>query len=327
MKYQNKKRYSYGVSLVELMVSMAISLVLMLAIINVYIGSKETYRVREDFSILQELGRQVLETITNSIQMADHWGGLAASSVTVPTMTITGTGSCNNTWTFDLSQPVFGQDGTSAQTGITSIGGCFSANTYQPNSDVLILRYADGEAVPDASVSNPNIYVRSQTELGAEIYKGAITNASIPASEAARNHIFKIEAYYVRTCSDTNCTNNIPGLWRLALNGDQLQSEVLADGIEQIQYTYGIDNDADTVADQFLSAGAISDWSRVVSISIDMVIRAPTQDHSISDTTTYQLAGGAATAGGIDFTPASSAQAFHRKQLRKLIQVRNRVRT
>ena len=325
---KNKFKFCKGVSLVELMVSMAISLILMLAIVNVYVGSKETYRVREDFSILQELGRQILETVTNSIHMADHWGGISATSVTSTTISgLTGAGSCDSTWILNASQPVFGQDGTSAQSGITSIGGCFGANTYEPNTDVLILRYAEGEAIADADVNASNVYVRTETETGAELFTSAITNTSIPSSNAARNHLYKVEAYYVRNCSDNACTNNIPGLWRLTLNGNALQSEVLADGVEQIQYTYGVDTDSDTVADQFLSAGAVSDWSQVVAISLDMVIRAPSQDHSISDTTTYQLAGGAAATGGVDFTPPTSGQAFHRKQLRKLIQIRNRVRT
>ena len=286
------------------MVSMAISLILMLAIVNIYVGSKETYRVREDFSVLQELGRQVLETVTNSIQMADHWGGIDSSAVDTSGVTgLTGSGSCDNAWIVDNSQPIFGQDGTSSQSGITSIGGCFTANTYQPNSDVLILRYAAGASELDATVDgNNNVYVRTEVETGAELLKGGtsgtVSGSAIAISNAARNHLYEVEAYYVRTCSDTSCTNNIPGLWRLTLNGDQLQSEVLADGVEQIQYTYGVDTDSDTVADQFLSAGAVSDWSQVVTITLDMLIRAPSEDHSVSDTTTYQLAGGASANRG-----------------------------
>jgi type IV pilus assembly protein PilW len=333
MKFRQKKQFIYGVSLVELMVSMAISLVLMLAIVNVYVGSKETYKVRGDFNILQELGRQILETVTTSVQMADHWGGITADSVTTPTISgLTGSGSCDSNWILDVSQPVFGEDGASAQSGISSIGGCFGANTYQPNTDVLILRFADGAAVSDSSViATPNVYVRSEVETGAVLLKGgasnAITNTNISVSDAARNHLYNIEAYYVRNCSDSACTNDIPGLWRLTLNGGVLQSEVLADGVEQIQYTYGVDTDSDTVADQFLSASSVSDWSQIVSVTIDMVIRAPSQDQSVSDTKTYALAGGSTIPGGVDFTPSTAEQSYHRKQLRKLIQVRNRIRT
>lgn len=327
MNCLNSKYFIKGVSLVELMVSMAISLVLMLAITNVYIGSKETYRVREDFSVLQELGRQVLESITSSIQMADHWGGVSATNVaTTSISTLIGAGTCNAAWILDLSQPVFGQEGATTQAAMTSIGGCFSANSYQPNSDVLILRYGEGEVITDADVNNSNIYLRSQVDLGADIFTSTVANSSIASAGAARNHLYKVEAYFLRNCSDTACSDNIPGLWRLTLNGTTLQAELLADGVEQLQFTYGIDTDADTVADQVLSASAVTDWSRVVSINLDMLIRSPRQDHSVSDTTTYQLAGGASATGGIDFTPSSDDQAYHRKQLQKLIQIRNRIR-
>ena len=331
------KNYIFGVSLVELLVSVTISLILMLGIINVYVGSKETYQVREDFGILQELGRQVLETITGSVQMADHWGGIPSDTVSVGTVaTLTGNGACDSNWILNASQPIFGEDGTAFQSGI-SLSNCIGAGTYVSNSDVLVLRYAEGDAIPDATVNSasvspepPNIYLRSEVEVGAVLVTnavGATSSTGISSSNAARNHEYKVEAYFLRNCSDTGCTDGIPSLARLTMIGDQLQTEVLADGVEQIQFLYGVDTNNDTVADQFLNAGNVTNWDLVTTVSIDMIIRSPTQDLTISDTATYNLAGGAAAAGGINFTPSTATQAYHRKQLNKLIHVRNRVRT
>ena len=108
---------------------------------------------------------------------------------------------------------------------------------------------------------------------------------------------------------------------------DELQLQLLADGVEQIQYQYGVDTDGDAVADQFLNAGSVTNWNQVVAVNVDTIIRSSNQDHAIADSNTYALAGGSSVAGGINFTPASSAQVYHRKQISKLIHVRNRVRS
>lgn len=329
-----QKKNSLGISLVEIMVSMAISLILLLGIANIYLGSKETYRVREDFGILQEMGRQVLETITSSIQMTDHWGGVPVGNVTVGTIgTLTGTGSCDSTWMQNVSQTLAGADGAGTKAGLGLISDCIDG--YVPNSDILIMRYADGKAVSDAEVvaGTPNLYVRSEVENAAVLFSGPtnpISATGISASDAARNYRYRIEVYFLRNCSDAACSDGIPSLARLTtdpVNGLTLGSEVLADGVEQLQFQYGVDTNGDTVAEQFVNAGNVADWSQVVAVNVDMLVRTPTPDHSIADTTVYNLAGGTAVSGGINFTPSTAEQPYHRKQLNKSIQVRNRVRT
>ena len=331
---------SGGFSLVELMVSMAITLILMLAITNVYVGSKETYRVREDFSKLQELGRQALETLTGTIFMADHWGGIPYDDLTVGSTSITaGSGTCDAAWIQNVSQPIIGIDGASTTSGLGTgiFASCVSNSEYVPNTDVLVVRYAEGEIHTDAEVDATNskgLFIRSEVESRGVLFSGgtsgAATGTGVGTSstlDATRNYPYKIEAYFVRNCSDTPCSDGIPTLSRLTMNQDKLEVEPLADGIEQIQYQYGIDTDADAVADQFINAGSVVNWDQVVAIRIDMIIRSETQDHSVSDTTTYLLAGGSGVTGGLNFTPSSSTRTFHRKQLTKIIHVRNRVRS
>ena len=333
-------RKSRGLSLIELMVSMAITLILLLAIVNVYVASKETYRVREDFSKLQELGRQTLEVLTGSIIMADHWGGNPYGDVSVGSTTVTaGSGTCDAAWIQNVSQPIIGVDGASTTSGLGAgvFASCVPNSEYVPNTDVLVVRYSEGEIHTDAEVDATNskgLFIRSEVESRGVLFSGgtsgAATGTGVGTSstlDATRNYPYKIEAFFVRNCSDTPCSDGIPTLSRLTMNEDKLEVEPLADGIEQIQYQYGIDTDADAVADQFINAGSVANWDQVVAIRVDMIIRSATQDHSVSDTTTYNLAGGSGVTGGLNFTPSSTTQAFHRKQLTKIIHIRNRVRS
>mgnify|MGYP002640045857 FL=1 len=66
----------YGLSLVEILVALVISLFLLGGIIQVYTGNKTAYRFTDASSRIQENGRFALDTITTDIRMAGFWGCL-----------------------------------------------------------------------------------------------------------------------------------------------------------------------------------------------------------------------------------------------------------
>lgn len=59
-----------GLTLVEIMVSLTIGMIVLLAVGSIYIGSRQTYRVQEDNARLQEAGRYALDVIGRSIRQA-----------------------------------------------------------------------------------------------------------------------------------------------------------------------------------------------------------------------------------------------------------------
>ncbi len=61
-----------GISLVEIMVALLLSLFLMGGVIQVYLSSKQTYRAQEGYSRLQENGRFALELLSRQIRMAGY---------------------------------------------------------------------------------------------------------------------------------------------------------------------------------------------------------------------------------------------------------------
>ncbi|MDQ3267653.1 MAG: PilW family protein [Pseudomonadota bacterium] len=63
-------RHQAGFSLVELMISMTLGLIVLLAVGSIYIGSRQTYRVQDDNARIQEAGRYALEVIGRSIRQA-----------------------------------------------------------------------------------------------------------------------------------------------------------------------------------------------------------------------------------------------------------------
>ena len=102
---------------------------------------------------------------------------------------------------------------------------------------------------------------------------------------------YRAHIYYVRPCSrpaggGANCTgaaddngNPIPTLVRQELVGNAMVEVPLAEGIEWIDYRFGIDKDAggksDGVADRFVANPAAGDWENVVSVKVTILVRSP----------------------------------------------------
>lgn len=63
-------RHQTGFSLVELMISLTLGMIVLLAISSIYIGSQQTYRVQDDNARIQEAGRYTLEVIGRNIRQA-----------------------------------------------------------------------------------------------------------------------------------------------------------------------------------------------------------------------------------------------------------------
>ena len=70
-----------GLTLVELMVSVAISLVILSALTYIYVSSRGAYRANEALARVQETGRFALEWLTRDIRQAGYFGCLSRGLV------------------------------------------------------------------------------------------------------------------------------------------------------------------------------------------------------------------------------------------------------
>ena len=70
-----------GFSLVELMVTIAVALLLLVGIARVFITSKQSYRVQESTSRMQENIRIASDYFNRYLRLADFWGGVPATDV------------------------------------------------------------------------------------------------------------------------------------------------------------------------------------------------------------------------------------------------------
>ncbi|MBI4755012.1 MAG: PilW family protein [Betaproteobacteria bacterium] len=70
MRIRGLARRQQGMTLVELMIGLTLTLVLMVALVGLYVGSRQTYRVDDDNSRLQEAGRFAIELLGRNVRQA-----------------------------------------------------------------------------------------------------------------------------------------------------------------------------------------------------------------------------------------------------------------
>ena len=68
------KRYQTGMTLIEIMIALLIGAFLLGGVLQIFINSKQTYRMQENLSRLQENGRFAMEFLARDIRMAGYWG-------------------------------------------------------------------------------------------------------------------------------------------------------------------------------------------------------------------------------------------------------------
>lgn len=66
------KPYQTGMTLIEIMVSLLIGVFLLGGVLQIFIGSKQTYRMQEGLSRLQENGRFALDFLSKDIRIAGY---------------------------------------------------------------------------------------------------------------------------------------------------------------------------------------------------------------------------------------------------------------
>jgi Tfp pilus assembly protein PilW len=356
-----------GVSLIELMVAALLGAIIVAGLVEVLIANRKAYQLQESHNFQQQNLRFASDTVGWSVRMADFWGGLKAQDVKGLMNNGAGATACNDAWIRSAQSGtngaggIFGYDGN----GTFPIDGCalVPSADYVQGSDVLVVRYADADPchVEDGSSAlvTAGCLPESADYLVANVGQQAqlfAKGGSIPTTGDTRRYIYpyRLEAYYLQPCSDrgtaATCSASSDGgmpkptLMRIRLTAAGLIREPLVEGIEQLQFEYGVSSDGSHVS-QFKIANDMSatDWSQVIAVRMTLLARSETRDYSIphagdfaiSAQCTYHVAdGGAVTLTTnthddcTDFSLAglSRPDQFSRQIFQQVIQVRNRIR-
>jgi type IV pilus assembly protein PilW len=327
-----------GVSLIELMISLSISMIIILAVITMLSDASRSHMELNKSSQLIENGRFSIQQLRTDLRLAGYYGHLFYGDLTALTALPDPCVTTPPATLFSaMALPIQGYNAatSSAQPtfGGASCGGSFLTNSnLADGSDILVVRRALTAVVTGTPTVN-TAYLQSNVTTG-EIQFGN-EDADIPTKTAddAVNLIFAVDGttpgdtreysvriYFIAPCSsgtDTTVSggacqagdDDIPTLKVLELSGGTATTMTitpLAQGVEYMKLTYGIDNSpttansttgliGDGVPDVFTATPTIAQWPFVVSVTLEMLIRTPQSSGGYVDSKTYTLKTGETT--------------------------------
>lgn len=267
-----------GISIAELMISLALGLIVALAAASLLLASKSDYATVDDSTQLQDTARYALDVIARAVRQISYadWDSAEAPLLT---------GSTN-------SPDIYGLDSRSLHSTTPNIQQPIQKSIN--GSDILAVRFfgsgsgesGDGTVLNCAGFGVPGV-------------------ESIDSVEEGRGW----NILYV--AADSHGEPELRCKYRGKKGG--WSSMAIARGVESFQVLYGIDLDADGLPNQFMNANAVDEldrttiltapnaearrmesnqktnWKKVVAIKIALLIRGANRTRSDALSNTYVL--------------------------------------
>jgi type IV pilus assembly protein PilW len=328
MKLQNRK--CSGLSLVEMLVGVAIGLFLIGGVLQIYMTAFKDRRITEGLSIIQENGRFSVEFLTRDVRMAGFSGcqrfrtantinivtgddayaydfttavygydGDDASSfpATIPAKADTDAivikrGDDNDDYFVNKHNPpaasIHLTSNHDLQQGeILMIADCnqgqvgiFQMTNTNNNNTIAVVDHNTG-------VGTPGNCVKGLWGEGTCPKKGTtiVYGEYGPESKIMR---MVSNAYYI-----ANNASGVPSLYRIGLTtaGAVSAAQELVQGVQDMQIEYGLDTDADGVANKYVDADDVTSvqWQNgeVASVRIKLLLRSVEQSANVPQKYSY----------------------------------------
>ena len=324
MKRPFSKRRARGLTLIELLVSLAIGSLLIIGAVTVYSQSRTTYRVSDTVARLQENARYALSIIEPDVQLAGYYGfsnypddfgfirgGATGSRVSAANLMLTNTAvpvggdviECGPNFAVNVLTTIdsgLRDNQYGLQCAPASADGSTVAIAARNGADSLTIRHA---SVVRTNAAAGRVQLIASRLGGNYIFSDGTVPTAVdlnPDMIEVRDLI--VRTYYVATNSETPARVGLPSLRvkRLAPGPTFVDEEVIS-GVEDLQVQYGIaplvDKDFDGDPETPLGSAVayvsppVDPAFRVVSIRLWLMMRAEQAEPGFIDNNTYEYGG------------------------------------
>ncbi len=245
-----------GLSLIEMMISITLGLLVILAVTYVFAASRASYRHQEALSNVQESGRMALELLTRDIRMVGHAGCVTllpdfnqhtspefsnaivlsgvANAAAVPDSISLTRGSANPTW----------------------LSAIADANQNQIDLvDAAVL----GNLVAGDRLLLTDCAFTEVVQVSARLGNRVTTVAPLTRQYRPGSFVMRLErvAYSVAGNELRRSVNGAPG-------------QAVAGNIANMKLFYGIDSNGDRSVDSYVANPA--NWAEVVAVRIHLIV-------------------------------------------------------
>jgi len=322
MRTTSRRHYNSGVSLIEVMVSVALGLLVLAAMSYAFVNSSRARSEIQKTGQQIENGRYATQQLIEDLRLAGYYVELNPTVLATPATLPDPCDYTSSSLSDAIALPVQGYNNATSGT-LT----CLSGQSVRANSDILVLRRAStcvqGSAGCEAMDVSKYFYfqkslcVNTITQYVIDNVAGSFTLQKPDCSTVADIRSFVTRIYFV---SDNNKTygtegDGIPTLKVAELGATGFTIMPLATGIDQMKLEYGIRTAAATAPTYTTNPGTYNactstacqtNWRNVTAVKVHILARNTESTGGYSDVKVYVL--GTSTFG--PFNDAYKRHAF-----------------
>ena len=319
-----------GLSLIEMMISISIGLFLLAGLVGIFVNSSQTSAELSKSAQQLENGRFAMQTLVDDLTLAGYYGYYAPPAATAAPDPCAITVAA---LTAALQMPVQAYNAPASPPA--PISTCLTDANHVANTDILVVRRADTQETTGTNFEVGRIYIQSNIDPNSAPVIAAATTTAGPVTLfplLRRDNVTKapvrklhVHIYFVSPCSQPAvCTgaatdDAIPTLKRLELTSAGLQVSPIAEGIENLQFDYGLDADGDGAPETpfVVDPSTPTNWTNLVALQVALLARNVESSPGYTDDKTYNLG------QFVSVTPSGAAASFKRHAYTGLVRVVN----
>jgi type IV pilus assembly protein PilW len=297
-----------GFSLVDLLISLFLGVILSWTAAEVYLASVRSYLLKVEMANIQNNGRFALAVLRRELMQVGFLGGASTLS---PLESKAVSRDCVNSgaWALDTAVPMdfvndFGIAG--ARPFATAAGrelSCLTAGDVMIGTDILSIKRTagdytvrNGSYASSATARDMQWYLRLHNDEATAQWifhsAGGFVAADLGNKTGIDYWQYQVGVYYIRRYSQT-ASDQIPSLCAERLGGGSsagvMATQCLAEGVEDMQFEFGVDSNGDGVSNYFREALSSNELSNVVTVRVFLLLRSLVEVSAITDERTFYL--------------------------------------
>ncbi len=270
-------KYNKGLSLVEVMIAITITLILMAGISQLYLSNKQAYRTIEAMSRLQENARFAMMFISDSVRQAGHVECNSRKNNAFDPITAT-----NN----DISVLGIATDSLILSNAAGNAMN-LSSKIIQGATTISMVNADAFNGETEDGAGDGDVVIISDCGSMQSVKIKSITNDVLTLDISNTAEFDRVLKAYPRT---TVASRRVASTYAIAENNEgiptlQRDGEDLVEGVENMQILLGEDTNSDGVPERYVDSDSVGDMANVVSIRLTLTLRTIADNVALNNRT------------------------------------------
>lgn len=298
-----------GLSLVELMVAVTISLLVLTALSGIFIATTKSRNEMQKSTQQQESGRYASQLLTDNLKLAGYFAEFDPTPLTTPSSLPDPCANNSADLLAAMALHVQGvDDGGATPTCLSDVktgtdivvvrrvssctvndAGCngFATGSYHFQASLCSPSDGSGTELAHAITSEVD-YATHYFRLSTNPDDFKLRRTSCISTDIADIRRYLIHIYFI--ANNNNEGDGIPTLKRAELGASKFDIVPLVDGVENMQIEYGVDGNDDGSPDLYTASPTdTTAWRNVMAVRIHLLTRSIDATQGYRDSKTYVL--------------------------------------